>query len=629
MSNHHWIFPEDKAGRWRGLNSPDTEHFRRSPITSLARELIQNSLDAALSPDQPVIVRFDLINVSKKHFPDAEGLQNKLREALACPQNSKDERTCVAIEGALKVLTGRRNIEVLKISESNTRGMAGPHYDYNSPFYAYTKGSGLSQKDGGKIGSFGIGKKAPMANAMLRTIFVSTRYPIETGTEFLCQGLAEWVSHVTTANHDKVIDGAGFWGKPGAAAPASEPQDVPEWLRRDDVGTNIYVCGFKKDTPDWDAVLVSSVLCSFFKSIRDGRLEVAVGSTCVNSNTIEVLFADEKLNKALEELEDEEHRERFQVAKSFYRCLNSDQSVILATQVQDPLGHFSLRVLVEEGLQRVVGFIREGMFIGSNCVPNVKQFRNTLDFVAVVNCETDSGSKVLRDMEPPEHNAFEGARVEGGQKLLNILGKRLRDQLNKLITPEYANEAAVSFMADLFGIESESGEQNTNSPVEIDPNGRVKQMFKATTVKIPRLTAKDLEGFDDRGDGVAPPPDKSGEGQKTRPQPGSGGETRSTSGDGNEPLGAEVTVVNPRTVRVEAGTVETFLTLPKAGDFLVMYEISGSDHDEVLRVVSTNNGRPSKGGVILTSEGKSERIQVKVKFERSVLAAFVVKAYEI
>jgi len=68
--------------------------------------------------------------------------------------------------------------------------MAGPADDDSTPFFAYTKGSGLTGKTDG-LGSFGIGKKAPVVNSALRTTFVSTVYNHpQYGEDLLAQGMS-------------------------------------------------------------------------------------------------------------------------------------------------------------------------------------------------------------------------------------------------------------------------------------------------------------------------------------------------------------------------------------------------------------------------------------------------------
>lgn len=629
MTAGHWLFPEDNLGRWRGLNNGDAEHFRKSPITSLAREIIQNSLDASDRDGEPVSVSFELLDIPIDEFPDAKNLLQKLNNAVS--NQNQDNRTKSALEKGIEVLS-KPKIRVLKISERNTKGMTGPYYDVSSPFYAYTKGSGLSQKGEGKIGSFGIGKKAPMTNSSLRTIFVSTKYQESVATtQFLCQGISEWVSHIDKDHGGKIIDGAGFWGMGTKSDPIDDESNIPAWLQRKDIGTNIYVCGFNADSSSWASILISSVLSSFFASIENGRLEVNAENFEVNKNTISALFDSMELATALQSLEDEDHLERFNLAKHFHQCL-LQPSQPLSTQVQEPLGHFAIKTMVAEGLPRSVGFIRDGMFINANCITSLKRFTNTLDFVAVVECKSEAGNKVLREMEPPEHNNFEGSRYPSGQKLLNILGKKLREQLSKVITPEMGNEATVNFMSDLFGIESENGIQNTNSPIDIDPNGKIKQTVKASALKIPRVKSRDVDDFGDDENGI-----EVGEKETLEPGgtkgskviPDQNGDKKSPNGDGENQLGKEVEVINPRTIWQKDGGIETFITIPKHGEYLIRFEISGSEHDELLKVISTNCGRPFNDGVVISSNGDKDRIQFKVKFEQNFQAAFVVSAYEI
>ena len=41
-----WHFPPTSGGREDGFNDPGAAHFSGAPLSSLARETIQNSLDA-------------------------------------------------------------------------------------------------------------------------------------------------------------------------------------------------------------------------------------------------------------------------------------------------------------------------------------------------------------------------------------------------------------------------------------------------------------------------------------------------------------------------------------------------------------------------------------------------------
>ena len=58
-----WRFPPTNGGRIDGFNDPGIAHFTGAPFASLARETIQNSLDARRAPDEPVHVSFELIDL--------------------------------------------------------------------------------------------------------------------------------------------------------------------------------------------------------------------------------------------------------------------------------------------------------------------------------------------------------------------------------------------------------------------------------------------------------------------------------------------------------------------------------------------------------------------------------------
>ena len=67
-----WHFPPTNGGRVDGFNDPGIAHFKGSPYSSLARETIQNSLDARATSDQPVHVSFEMIELSPEDVGQAE-----------------------------------------------------------------------------------------------------------------------------------------------------------------------------------------------------------------------------------------------------------------------------------------------------------------------------------------------------------------------------------------------------------------------------------------------------------------------------------------------------------------------------------------------------------------------------
>lgn len=54
-----WIFPESNTMHRIGIGESGIETFRGSPISSLVREICQNSLDAVKDKSKPVRVEFE------------------------------------------------------------------------------------------------------------------------------------------------------------------------------------------------------------------------------------------------------------------------------------------------------------------------------------------------------------------------------------------------------------------------------------------------------------------------------------------------------------------------------------------------------------------------------------------
>ena len=626
MTNTSWLFPENKVGRWEGINNGDAEHFLKNPIGSLAREVIQNSLDARVG-NLPVVVQFEEFSIDAHDFPNIAQLKQKIRAALLTPKNQTDNRTNKNLSEAEKILE-KNKISILKISESNTAGMMGPADDDSSPFFAYTKGSGLTGKTDG-LGSFGIGKKAPVVNSALRTTFVSTVYEDpHFGEQLLCQGMSFWVTH---KEGDAKFDGLGYWGVRNAS-PITDKNDLPEWLTRQTRGTNIYIA--EPILPKfWQELLTGAVLTNFFAAINNGDLEVVAGRFSINKQSIDDLYQNNEIRNALNSLDDEQFFEGFKASYNFYKAYSDPQAIVLQTQVQAPIGNFEIKLLVADDLPKQVGFLRNGMFIVANDLPALRRFQNTKEFVAVAYCTNKEGNTVLREMEPPQHNAFEGTRYdrENGPRLLKSLGKKIRDQMMKYIEPEYADISSVNFLADLFGYESDDAGSNSG-PTDINPDGRISLRLKAVAIpsqrkKTTQITPMgDMGGFDPSGEDETEVPGGgvTGKGKK----PGDDGEG-GAGGQGEVETGVEKIVNDPRVIYMSDGVIQTHFSIDHKGEVLLKFFVSGADADELAEIESTNIGSRFNGGIKLSVNGPDDRVSLKVRLDNVTNEAIVINAYEI
>ena len=263
-----WRFPPTNGGRIDGFNDPGIAHFTGAPLASLARETIQNSLDARLAPDEPVHVSFELIYLR----PGNVG-QDELAMAInASIQTVGDDPLASAALAAAKSILSDE-IPCLRVSDRNTTGLLGDHWR------ALVKMQGVSHKPEleGAGGSHGIGKYAPFAVSTLRTVFYWTCFHENGKVQEKFQGKSVLMSH-TNAKQEET-QGTGFFGVKEDCRELT--QKIPQLFRLLDQhqcplrGTSLTIMGFR-ETDDWRRRVAASAIGNFFFAIGTGRLTVIV-----------------------------------------------------------------------------------------------------------------------------------------------------------------------------------------------------------------------------------------------------------------------------------------------------------------------------------------------------------------
>ena len=160
-----WYFPPTNGGREDGFNDPGIATFKGAPISSLARETIQNSLDAKEERANSVEIEFELIEVEVDAI-SGEVLSHTIDACADSAIKDDDADAQRALKIAKNILT-KDKVPCLRISDRNTTGLRDKNW------HALIKMQGSSQKDGeGAGGSHGIGKYAPFAVSNLHTVFL-------------------------------------------------------------------------------------------------------------------------------------------------------------------------------------------------------------------------------------------------------------------------------------------------------------------------------------------------------------------------------------------------------------------------------------------------------------------------
>ena len=617
-----WFFDCNNTGRWKGPNDSDIERFKKGRYLSLVREVIQNSNDAILNSATPVRVEFDLFKLKVDDIPDVSGLKEKFRQCLPEAQKDANRESGQWYLDAISLLEGK-SINVLRMSDFNTTGMTGP-CELGTPYFAYMKAMGTSQKPTENSGgSHGIGKRAPLACSQLRTLFVITNFLNPQGiTETLAQGFSALMSHPKVAGSrvGPFVDGEGYWGHPVGAMPINDKAILPNWLIRDEIGTSIYLMGFDASR-GWEKRLIAITLSNYFAAIYRGKLIVKIGGQLIDNTTIKDIFNHH--DELVGVLDDDEEKDRFLSAKNFFDALDDSNPDLHTEESQlQHLGRTSVRVVVREGLPCEYAVLRGGMLITTS-LPQLKQFPNYKDFVAVVECHDLEGEKLLRRMEPSRHDDFEPDQFELerdkkiGRTALKVLQKHIRESIRKHARVATGEAGPIDFMSTFLADEAQEGLDS--SEVDIDPNGKI--LITPRKIAAKRNAALD-HGIEGGGstDGLS---------SKGTGEPATGG---SGSGDKAGTQGDKLASndVGIKNVRIFKNGKFFKISLTPIDTRMVRLSIYalGQDFEEKISVSKSSIGRVKDGGIDVQLI-KGQRFQLDAELARESLGAYRIYAKEI
>ncbi len=405
-----WHFPILDHGESDGLSDPLLQYFEGDYERHIAREIIQNSIDACAETSQPVCVAFEKMAVSTSDVPGADELKNRIRLCLELARVKKKQKAEVHFSRALKAISADE-IDILRVRDFNTTGLTGDDDDDDGKWHRLVKAVGENELSGVGGGSFGIGKGAPFAASILRTVYYST---INVGGESIFQGKTRLISHEWEGQKRK---GVGFYGVNGYES-VREQKLIPGFFRRDKQGTDISIIGYDASA-DWQSAIAKSVLANFWAAIYSGALEVSIGS-----GKYAVPIRADNLHEMLEKYSRDEALPYFKavIAPTNY----TEKSLPL-------LGNCKLYIRKEEGFPKDIALMRK-----PKMVVEKKPYRILQDaYAGVFMCDNDEGNKLLRGLEPPEHDEWNENRDKVlGRKLIREKNEWIKSVLREMASAE-------------------------------------------------------------------------------------------------------------------------------------------------------------------------------------------------
>lgn len=414
MDNLSWNVVSTGGGDIDGLNNSMIEHFTGNYNYFLAREIIQNSLDAKRkgpTNSLPVQVVFRLEYLTSASFPGFDELVKVIESSKKFWKHHAE--TLQFLNKAERCLH-QKQIPFLRISDFNTTGLSGSDADLEGGWFNLVRSTGASSKSAGEGGSFGIGKGAPFAASDLRTVFYSTK---NEKAESAFQGKAELVSFKDESGDVK--RGVCSFGVNQKSVRKLEI--IPEKFWRQIQGTDIVIAGYKV-TGDWVEDLLKSILRNFWYAIHCKDLEVEIELSIINfENLSEYLvkyFANEPFKDYVEPTGN---------PLQYYLAVVQGQELGKGQKLKNLDECKFFFKLIESHMNYVAMLRRSHMVIYS------RRFNFPGNFAGVFICDNEKGNLELRKMEPPAHDKWDPKRhKENGESIMNELTNFVRGCLEKM-----------------------------------------------------------------------------------------------------------------------------------------------------------------------------------------------------
>lgn len=616
-----WRFPSNDHGENKGINDSGVATFRGTPLKSLAREICQNSLDAA--KETPVRVDFNVFSIPTDNVPGIAALKDAFQRCLDFWGKQKAITTKEFFNNAIEV-ANKENCSFLRISDFNTIGLTGTSGEINTNWTNLTKSSGASDKKGTAGGSYGIGKYAPFACSDFSTVFYSTYNEDE---EIAYQGVSRLVTF--RREDDETTSGIGYYGNEKNTPEFSQLKIEPNFVRNaDEYGTDIYIAGYKFANGDWQKDIIVSILDGFLGAIWNEKLVINVGDKVVSKDSLQDL-----IDIYRDDLTD--------YTESYYGVLVSSETHWIEDDFMG-LGLVKLGVLVgdAEAPRRVAMIRQTGMKIMDK-----DHLPGHAPCVGIMFIEGDKINEKLRVMENPEHTLWQPDRAKNpvaARELLKALNRYVKEEIEKLISTGGGDEIDAvgvgNFLPDISDEPKDKSKEEVVSDkvVEVEVKVSLKRTKAGEELGENKTDDEseekgghkepggdDTEWFHNGGHTIDPKP--------VDPQPAHVEE------DGNEPRPSKKTVSLKKFIPVcidKAKGQYMFMLIPNEtatnGSIEIYLSAETQNYEAPIKTATLIGGNQVtlKGSTISGIEFvKDQTIRLKVELDYYEMCAMEVKAY--
>lgn len=624
----NWLFDLNRDGSSEGWEDAAIKNFRGNPLNNLAREIIQNSLDAPRElGDEVVTVSFQKETVSTESVPDINELKavidNCIEDADTFVLPDKQENLFMAQQ-----TVQADTIDLLQVSETGTSGMEGP-CEPGKPLYKYLKAKGQGGKSfDGARGSHGQGKAAPILCSQLHTILVSSNWKQKN----LVMGRATLSSHYGD-NKKQIHNNVGYWGED--FEPVEFHGGMPTWLERRTPGTNIVILGFKQFSR-WDEILIAAVAVNFFAAINRGMLKVIVQGFEINADTLPEIFDMPQLLSLIESQSDVP-RGDYERAKGYYSTYTAPDEEEEGEVLN--LGYFKFYLKKRDDGQQNIGLLRDEMFITSS-IPRLKRKfgASYLGFDMLIEPASSASNSLIKSMEPPAHDGLNTSWIDDkelrrkAESGMVHLRRRVTELLERHLKIEVNDEEHHSVFDKFFSI-SGGGEKISDAT---DPTGgfvfsnrQVTETFQSNAALLSRSWSHELEASDVDNKqsntpekGNAPETNDDEKAEKQAPDLGAQESEDSVKEFKSKPV--DLSNVKMRSLAPNKFIVQ--FKPSKTGKLKLLVAEQGSDLKTMVRVNESNLGQVSEEGALFVDGEEGVKVQLEITLQKPLSGALSILA---
>lgn len=636
---YQWVFSDLGAADMVGVNEAGIGIFKRQPYKGLAKEILQNVLDAkdeTLGEDIPVKAKFELIYVDRDDIPGFARLDDVIHKCYDYYSDGDDSEKLLRYKDAAeKYLRNPGKVPVLKISDENTKGLTGVNKEKGTNWTGLVRERSATNKSNGSSGSFGVGKFAPYNFSELRTVFYSTKTRDD---EIAFQGKAI----LTSFKEDgKKKNNIGLFANTISEDydAVFDIEDIAPVFRREKVGTDIYVIGFEKSNDeDWVDQTAISVIEYFFYSIYKGFLEIEIldGDKKVQINKSNLENKIKYYDDFCKENMGDDTSFSF-TAPSYWQIINNDRKKYSKEVFQfngKDMGAYELYLLVGDEVtdKKVLEMREAGMKIREDISFRVQMNFNAI-FIATgegaLSLEPDDNiSSFLRKCENQAHDDWAAdeykEKKEKARGIINRVHAIILEAVKNEM-PDYGDEAV-----DAFGLSEylPNQEEDDDSKEEKAFKDFTPLSFEIQSVKSgKRRRNADISMKKNAG------AEKRSKREKKEEKDRKKKKTDNKKGNGLNKA-SEVSIKNIKTPFDSLSKNYTVSFIPEENVEKVMLEIKlGSDDDNMTKAEISSasiNGKTLsiKNGMIEVGDvTKDEKIIVKVALADSSRKTMEVRAY--